>query len=1336
MKKRRALIILSVILLIPAGLFAMLNSESGSRWLVHQILSALPAKTSVQKIEGNLLDRISLTAFHYQTGTETVAISHFNFAWQPSQLLRGRLKIVDFSADQIDLNITPSEKTEESAPFDWNSDLALPLQLIIENLAITRLHYQSGDTQMDLQYLKLSALTEQNHLKLSAFSLSADPFTLQADGAVTLGKQFPFVLQSHWQFASDEYGEWQTDTTVQGDVNHIKLSSLQSSPFKLDIQGDISDLPSKPKFNIRGDWQELAWPFVSTTPQVVSKQGYIEIKGSADDYQVNLAGPLAQDYLPQAKLHFAGHGSTEAIFIEALQISSSAGSFDLNGRAGWADATTFDIDAKGQDFNPGIFLPDLAGKLTFSTHVDGELKENNRTIQAEIIQLKGELRDKPVEAQGRLAISNETININKLIIRSGRNRIDADGKLDPAESNLNFNIDTPALASLWPGLAGNLKANGTIQGNWQNPLVHAQAKGNALRFDDHRIEKLSLAVDYQPDANKSSNLQLNVSHLKSGANQIDKLVLEGKGTPSKHYVNLNIDSPQAAFSTRLGGELDKQQVWQGDLQKLTLTPTTAGTWQLRNPAKIKAAKQNAGFQVSLSNTCLDQKAAFLCITADYQANNDFSAQLKAASLPTELLSPYLPDNLRINGIVNASANLSQQKGILSGSYRVDMPAHTKVLLSDETTKHELKLGEFTVEGTLKGSLITSNINLALAGRDYLHTQLTLNTDSSGALAGRVDASITEWTLLQAFIPTAPDIKGRLTADLTLHGSMTTPRVAGNLNLNDAAITLTEAGLALKEIDIQLLSLKGPSNHIQLTGAFSPQFVPKPDADYQRTFDGRLNFNADLRQEKSLWLGSYRLDIPANSSVKLKTPGTEVSLPFAASSLAGEIEGELIKARLNLELLNHDYLRADLKIDAGRSEKLSGQASASIHDLGVFDALTPNVSEMHGKISADVSVAGTMSQPNSTGSIDLTQASLNVTKLGISVHDVDVHVMSNQERDGYLQISGNAKSGDGILQVQGFSNISDDTEIELQGNDFEVARLPEAQVAVSPNLKLKLTKTGGNLKGRIDIPEAKIELQELPQNAVVVSEDEVILGQPKPKPESIAELQIDTDIDIELGKQVSFSGLGLNTNLVGRLNMVNADEQTRLHGEINMEKGHYKSYGQDLKIRKGRFIFNGPVDAPWIDVEATRLSKDGDVTAILSVSGPSKAPKTRIYSEPSLPESEALSYLITGSPLNQIGKSEGNMVAGAALSYGAGQLSWLTEKLGIDEFEVKEGKTLQDTLVAVGQYLTPDFYVGTKVGIFNNQAVLVLKHKLTKSFTVESQSGTSQRINLNYEVDTD
>ena len=263
------------------------------------------------------------------------------------------------------------------------------------------------------------------------------------------------------------------------------------------------------------------------------------------------------------------------------------------------------------------------------------------------------------------------------------------------------------------------------------------------------------------------------------------------------------------------------------------------------------------------------------------------------------------------------------------------------------------------------------------------------------------------------------------------------------------------------------------------------------------------------------------------------------------------------------------------------------------------------------------------------------------------------------------------------------------------------------------------------------------MTEIPENAIKVSPDEIILGQEKVEENARAAPQIiDANIDVELGKQVRFSGQGLSTQLSGKLNVVKEGEKMAMHGNIDMIKARYKSYGQDLTVRKGRFVFNGPVDNPWLDVEAIRLSKSKKVTAILSLTGSLHKPETRISSEPALPEAEALAYLITGRPLNQVSKQEGNMLASAALSYGGGRAAWITEKLGIDEFEVQEGETLQDTLVAVGQYLSPDFYVGAKVGLFNKQASMVLKHKITNAINVETQAGTSQRVKINYEIDRD
>jgi translocation and assembly module TamB len=96
MKKRLAfLIVMLFVLIIPAGLFGLISNGAGSHWLLRKVFLVLPGKISVAAIQGRLIDRVSLTDFHYQSGSETVVINNLVFAWKPYELFSGTLKIVD-----------------------------------------------------------------------------------------------------------------------------------------------------------------------------------------------------------------------------------------------------------------------------------------------------------------------------------------------------------------------------------------------------------------------------------------------------------------------------------------------------------------------------------------------------------------------------------------------------------------------------------------------------------------------------------------------------------------------------------------------------------------------------------------------------------------------------------------------------------------------------------------------------------------------------------------------------------------------------------------------------------------------------------------------------------------------------------------------------------------------------------------------------------------------------------------------------------------------------------------------------------------------------------------
>jgi translocation and assembly module TamB len=80
------------------------------------------------------------------------------------------------------------------------------------------------------------------------------------------------------------------------------------------------------------------------------------------------------------------------------------------------------------------------------------------------------------------------------------------------------------------------------------------------------------------------------------------------------------------------------------------------------------------------------------------------------------------------------------------------------------------------------------------------------------------------------------------------------------------------------------------------------------------------------------------------------------------------------------------------------------------------------------------------------------------------------------------------------------------------------------------------------------------------------------------------------------------------------------------------------------------------------------------------------------------------------------------------------LGRLASGLGVDEVRFEEGETLEDTALLLGKYLSPDLYVSYAVGLFDNQGALVTRYRLSERLRLEVQSGSSQSMDLIYDVE--
>jgi translocation and assembly module TamB len=189
-------------------------------------------------------------------------------------------------------------------------------------------------------------------------------------------------------------------------------------------------------------------------------------------------------------------------------------------------------------------------------------------------------------------------------------------------------------------------------------------------------------------------------------------------------------------------------------------------------------------------------------------------------------------------------------------------------------------------------------------------------------------------------------------------------------------------------------------------------------------------------------------------------------------------------------------------------------------------------------------------------------------------------------------------------------------------------------------------------------------------------------------------------------------------------------------------GRYKAYGQDLTIKDGKLLFAGtPLDDPRLAIVAMR-EISGDLSTGLRIAGTAQRPIITVVSDPNVGEADALSYLVTGRSLDEVGSASGgsqDRLASAtrSLEAGAGGLvaKRIGARLGLDEATVEENEMIGGSALTIGEYLSPRLYLSYGVGLFEPGEVISLKYKLSKGVAVRIQRGTEEtRAGVEYRIE--
>ncbi|MGA7297111.1 MAG: translocation/assembly module TamB domain-containing protein [Rhodanobacteraceae bacterium] len=728
----------------------------------------------------------------------------------------------------------------------------------------------------------------------------------------------------------------------------------------------------------------------------------------------------------------------------------------------------------------------------------------------------------------------------------------------------------------------------------------------------------------------------------------------------------------------------------------------------------------------------------VAVQAEPGKRNDIRLDLDIASL-----GDWLPDaagsmhgTLGLHGRLSALALQAklQGKGLRwqqhkAGAISVDADVPN---LASPGGRIEIQADKAEIAG-----LQFDRVNLDANGTEAHHSvtltasgqQLKLQLAVAGSMPGqtwqgqvsRLDLQpqgIPEWRLVQA-VPLSIGKQRMDMAELCL--SAGDPRICVQAHQDQEGSL--QASYRLKAVPLKLVSALLPDQSLPT----SAEGLIAGQGDIRRSASGAVSGHAELHSEQGsvTWLDSPERPL-------LGWTGLRADADFHGQNQVIEVHGTLTQ---------QGTLDGRLEI-SGAQHQLNGHLELDLDSLAFAELLNKDLANVQGALRGRFRIAGTLAAPEWSGQAQVSDFAAEVPVAGLKL--TQGHFQASSRDAHTIELDGKMHSGKGTLELSGHFGLGSNaaTALTIKGSRFEAANIPAARITLSPDLKLDSDANGLHFAGSVKIDSADVDAEKLPGAGTTQASPDVVVMD-APKKESTAAIPVSADITVELGDDTHLKGFGLDGRLQGQLAVQQRAGRAPIgQGQIQVD-GTYHAYGQDLQIERGRLQFaSTPLGNPGLNIRAVRklnpnATVDDGQEVGLQIAGTAARPVLTVFSSPVMPQSDALSYLVTGKPLSAVKGGEGNLVSSAAQALGSATGDLLAKsvgsKLGVDDIGVSSNQALGGSAAfTVGKYLSPRLYLKYGVGLFDPGTVVTLRYILSARWNFEATQATDfSRASFNY-----
>ena len=1271
---KRFLIALALLVILLA--IGLSTTSRGLKWVYQQSKSHLPPQLTIEKIEGRLIGPVFIRGLTYKTNNGAVEAEKITLDWSPLALLGTHVDIHRIQVNALKIQLPPSSTAgDETKKAISLPDIHLPWRLTLQEILVKNINLNQGNKRFQLRRATLKANALLGKIRIEKLSLENDHINMTIMGSLRPTKHYRHDLDIKWQAHLPSKAMIQGHGQLSGNLQATQITQTLSGALTLSVRAELKNLRDK-----------LSW------------QGKADVS-AFDTQQLDTTWPALTGSLK--------------------------------------------LESKG-DLETAVF--------------SGIMKSHNPELG-------------PFDAEFDLQrLSNSSIHIEHLRIHAPRSNKRLDTRLN--------------IHGQWlPGTdGGDIK----LRLNWQNlrwpmqkPLWFISAHGDASIEGNLEHYKIQLTSDKPwpqiPTSHWSAQAQGSRNGLTVQSLHVTTLDGEVKATGQLNW------SPSLTWEAEINtANLNPASLWPQWPGQLNGTITVNGLMDKRRLITSIDIKKLGG---QLRDYPVALNSRFTWHGTGAEDTLPQNVVLKNANLKSPKFKQTVFENSSLD-IAHLNFSSGNARINAKGKLGKSSTLQWQISATDIGALYPQAKGQLKAKGSLTGTREKPVIKAAMEGR-----HLSMLDYEIGSIEGQLAVDLFHWQNTEIeLISQALLIKGQPLQRLAINGS--TQRLKVDVVADRASIQLEFDGksttkgwhgqITRADIQSQMFSdwqLVAPVFLSVDTDTLSTDTLcwengqeaklctslVKKASNWQSELtmdrlslllfskwlpadlkiDGQLNASASLNLQGQTLLGQAILQLPAGVVHYPILEGERDQWAYEGGKMTLLLNAKGLQSKAKLTMANGDRMQFEVELPGAQLPRLNyihqplrANAQLSAHNLGLVEALIPEIQDLRGQIAVDFNARGTLSKPELKGSAKLIDGSLRIPRLGLTIDQFSL--LSQSDTPERLDFQLKARSGEGNLIVEGETTLDKNrgwpTEFSIKGNAFTVAQIPEAQIRISPDLNVSVEKHNVTINGGVHVPYARLQPKDI-TTAAQVSGDVILLGD---EPMPIEKWAVTSDVRVTLGDRVNFYGYGFEGRFAGSLLLQEEPGQsTRARGEITVPEGRYRAYGQRLDIEQGRLIFSGgPPSNPGLDVRAVR--QINQITVGVKLRGNLNNPLVELFSNPAMGETDTLSYLLLGRPIEGASSEDGNMMAQAALALGLSGgdriARGLGNRFGMDEMRIDSNDVGDQASLVMGRHLTPRLYVGYGVGLIKAINTFNVHYQLSKHWQLKGESGDNSGIDIFYTID--